>query len=183
MTIAGAARSLELPCGVELRELVPHGDERGTFTEMFREEWGLKVVPIQWNAVRSEAGALRGVHVHLRHADYLVVVAGRATVGLHDMRPGSPTEGAVAWLPMAGEQPSGICIPPGVAHGFQFHESSLHIYAVTHYFDAADELGCRFDDPDLAIPWPETPRLLSERDSSAGTFAELAAVVRAHFGS
>jgi dTDP-4-dehydrorhamnose 3,5-epimerase len=58
-----------------------------------------------------------------------------------------------------------------------FHEPSLHIYAVTHYFDPADELGCRWDDPDLAIPWPERPRLVSERDEAAGTYAELCAVV------
>lgn len=183
MAIADTVSSLSLPQGVTVRELVPHEDERGAFTEIFREEWDLDVAPLQWNAVRSEPGTLRGVHVHLRHGDYLVVAAGRATVGLRDMRPGSPTEGAVATIPMTGDRPAGITIPVGVAHGFYFHEPSLHIYAVTYYFDPADELGCRFDDPDLAIPWPEAPRLVSERDSSAGTFGELAAVVRAHFGS
>lgn len=167
-----------LPQGVSVRALVPHEDDRGAFTEIFREEWELDIAPLQWNAVRSEAGTLRGVHLHLRHGDYLVVVAGRATIGLHDMRPGSPTGGTVTTVEMTGENPAGITIPVGVAHGFYFHEPSLHIYAVTHYFDPADELGCRFDDPDLAIQWPEAPRLVSERDSSAGTFAELAAVVR-----
>jgi dTDP-4-dehydrorhamnose 3,5-epimerase len=166
-----------LPKGVIVRALVPHEDERGCFTEIFRDEWGLGVQPMQWNAVRSEAGTLRGVHVHLRHADYLVVPIGRATIGLGDLRPDSPSFGVVATVEMTGEHPSGIEIPPGVAHGFLFHEPSLHIYAVTHYFDPADELGCRWDDPDLAIPWPERPRLVSERDEAAGTYAELCAVV------
>jgi dTDP-4-dehydrorhamnose 3,5-epimerase len=171
-----------LPQGVGLRALDPHEDDRGCFTEIFREEWALGVAPIQWNAVRSHAGTLRGVHVHLRHADYLVVVSGRATIGLRDMRPGSPTEGTVAVVSADAAQPAGLSIPPGVAHGFLFHEPSVHIYAVTHYFDPADELGCRWDDPDLAIPWPETPLLLSERDATAGTFAELNAIVGAGLG-
>jgi dTDP-4-dehydrorhamnose 3,5-epimerase len=172
-----------LPDEVHLRTFVANEDDRGCFTEIFREEWELGVAPIQWNAVRSEVGTLRGVHVHLRHGDYLVVAAGSATVGLHDMRPSSPTEGVVATVEMSGNRPSGITIPPGVAHGFLFHEPSLHIYAVTHYFDPADELGCRWDDSDLAIPWPDTPRLVSKRDSSAGTFAELRTIVRAKLGS
>ena len=154
-----------LPDGVEVLRLQPHPDERGVFTELFRDSWGLAVAPVQWNAVRSERNVLRGVHVHWRHSDFLTVVAGRATIGLHDLRHGSPTEGAGTTVELAAESPQAIVIPTGVAHGFYFHEPSIHVYAVTHDWDPADELGCRWNDPELQIPWPCSHPMLSERDS------------------
>ena len=36
------------------------------------------------------------MHVHVRHDEYFMVVRGRASVGLHDLRPDSPTEGVWA---------------------------------------------------------------------------------------
>jgi hypothetical protein len=59
----------------------------GTFTEIFRESWLDAPKFVQWNAVTSRAGTLRGAHVHRRHADYLVVLAGHLTLGLVDLRP------------------------------------------------------------------------------------------------
>ena len=109
---------------------------------------------MQWNAVWSEAGVLRGVHVHVRHDDYLTVPVGRASVGLRDLRRGSPTEGLTALVELGREQPGALVIPHGVAHGFYFHEPSLHVYAVSEYWDPADELACNWADPELGIEWP-----------------------------
>ena len=162
-----------LPDGVELLRLEPHPDERGVFTELFRDSWGLGLVPVQWNAVRSEPNVLRGVHVHWRHADFLTVVSGRATIGLHDLRRGSPTEGAGTAVDLAADSPQALLIPTGVAHGFYFHEPSVHVYAVTHDWDPADELGCRWNDPELGIPWPCSDPMLSERDRDAGSLSAL----------
>ena len=60
-----------LPVGVVLQPLAPNDDDRGTFTELFRNSWSLDVQPAQWNVVRSVPTVLRGVHAHWRHADYL----------------------------------------------------------------------------------------------------------------
>src|SRR5262249_4911308 len=108
--------------GVAIVPLTPHADGRGTFTELYRGSWETGVPPVQWNAVHSSANVLRGVHVHRRHADYLTVVSGRATVGLHDLRPGSPTNGEGRIVELAAATPSALVIPQGVAHGFYFHE-------------------------------------------------------------
>jgi dTDP-4-dehydrorhamnose 3,5-epimerase len=161
--------------GVRFVSLTTHRDERGAFCELFREEWGAGVSPLQWNVVDSEPGVLRGVHVHVRHADYLTVVAGRATIGLRDLRAGSPTEGETALVELDGAARSAIAIPVGVAHGFLFHEPSTHVYAVSHYWDPADELACHWADPGLELAWPFEPRLVSERDASAGSLADLLA--------
>lgn len=113
--------------------------------------------PVQWNVVRSHAHVLRGVHVHTRHADLLHLIEGRATIGLRDLRPGSPTEHAVALVELHAGEPAVLSIPPGVAHGFLFHAPSIHVYGVTRYWDPADELGCHWADLELGIPWPLPP--------------------------
>jgi dTDP-4-dehydrorhamnose 3,5-epimerase len=162
-----------LPAGVTLRALESHRDDRGSFTELFRQEWHVGVEPVQWNAVASEAGVLRGVHVHHRHSDYLTLVRGSATVGLRDLRRGSSTSGLATVVEMSAADMTAIVIPTGVAHGFLFHEPSMHVYSVSHYWDMVDELGCKWDDPALEIPWPDIEPHLSPRDATAGPLREL----------
>jgi dTDP-4-dehydrorhamnose 3,5-epimerase len=164
-----------LPLGVRLTALTMHKDERGIFTELYRAAWPTGVRPIQWNVVASEANVLRGTHVHIRHDDYLMVIKGRASVGLKDLRRGSPTEGLAALVPMSGERLTAITIPHGVLHGFYFHEPSMHIYAVSEYFDMADELGCHWADPDLGLDWPDIAPMLSARDAGAPPLSVLLA--------
>jgi len=159
--------------GVRVRHLLVHADARGSLTELFRDEWDTGFEPIQWNLSHSEANVLRGVHVHPRHTDYLILIQGHASVGLRDLRRGSSTEGMVALIDMRGERPSALTIPPGVAHGFLYHQPSTHIYGMSEYWDPADEIGCHWADPTLAIPWPITEALLSERDASAPPLAEI----------
>lgn len=133
------------------------------------------MAPCQWNAVVSEANTLRGVHVHARHRDYLVVVQGRLTAGLHDLRPDSPTYRQSALVDLSGEHVSALLIPTRVAHGFYVHEPSLYLYGMDAYFDPADELGCRWDDPALGLAWPCEDPVLSERDRAAASLAALEA--------
>lgn len=160
----------DLPSGVVVHALVPHRDERGCLTEIYREAWSLGCRPVQLNAVTSDAGVLRGVHVHVRHIDHLVVVAGRMLVGLHDLRPWSPTAGAARLIEINAAVPRAVVIPCGVAHGFYFFESSMLVYGVSHYWDPADEIACRWDCPELGIAWPTTAPTLSEGDAAAGDY-------------
>jgi dTDP-4-dehydrorhamnose 3,5-epimerase len=172
-----------LPTGVELHGLEPHADERGVFTELFRESWGLAVAPVQWNVVSSAVNVLRGVHVHWQHSDYLTVVAGRATIGLHDLREGSETERLGVTVELSAAEPAALVVPTGVAHGFFFHEPSIHVYGVTHEWDPSDELGCRWDDPALGIAWPPRAPVVSERDAALGSLSELRRAWRAAFAA
>jgi dTDP-4-dehydrorhamnose 3,5-epimerase len=159
--------------GVRPVPMVMHADERGIFTEIFRNEWDTGIDPLQWNVVRTKAGVLRGVHVHPSHTDYLMVVSGTATIGLRDLRAGSPTEGRSQTLTVDGDSLTGLTIPRGVAHGFLFHDPAIHVYAVSHYWDTADELPCHWSDPDLGIDWPFAPTMVSPRDDAAGSLSDL----------
>jgi dTDP-4-dehydrorhamnose 3,5-epimerase len=169
-----------LPLGVDVHDLVDHEDERGSFTEVFRREWPTAIDPVQWNYVRSEAGALRGVHVHPRHSDYLLIVEGKAVVGVRDLRQASPTFGLAATVELSAAPLKAIEFPPGVAHGFYFPVASVHLYAVSHYWDTDDELACRWDDAALGIEWPGEPTLISDRDRSAQGLAELMLELEPH---
>lgn len=162
-----------LPAGVTLRPLTPHVDTRGVFTELHRASWPDAPPLAQWNAVRSEAGVLRGMHVHCVHTDYLTVVAGSALVGLSDVRPDSPTYGVTETLSLTAEEPAAIVIPPGVAHGFCFTAEAVHVYAMSVEWDPLSDLGCRYDDPELGIAWPVLRPVLSPRDQSLGSLREL----------
>ena len=164
----------DLPEGVVLRTLTVHRDERGWLSEIFRQEASPGIAPLQWNAVRSRAGVLRGVHVHARHADHIVLIQGRASFGLHDLRPASPTHGRTALVELSDERLATLTIPPGVAHGFYFHEPALLVYGVNSYWSPDDEMGCHWADPELGIAWPAADPTLSPRDAAAGRLRDLA---------
>ncbi len=166
-------RTESLPQGVSLRSLQTHHDERGSLTELFRASWETGIDVVQWNYSESEARVLRGVHVHVKHADYLILLRGYASIGLRDLRIGSPTESMTALVEMQGAKLHALTIPPGVAHGFYFHEPSAHLYAVSEYWDHRDELGCHWADPALEINWPDVAPLISARDAALPSMREL----------
>lgn len=145
------------------------------FTELFRAEWmpADEARFVQWNVVHSDANVLRGFHAHHRHDDYLTVASGRVIFGLKDLRPSSVTHGMAATVEISAEQPMALLIPHGVGHGFYFVEPSIHVYAVSNYWDKNDELGCKWDDPGLGIDWPCDAPLISEHDAELPPLATL----------
>jgi dTDP-4-dehydrorhamnose 3,5-epimerase len=154
-----------------------HADRRGSFLETYRREWlppGTREM-VQSNISRSKVGVLRGPHFHRRQADYWVVLEGRAFVGLIDLRDGAPDAGSRQQLMLDSTEPQGLYIPPGVAHGFYAETDVVLLYMVDAYFDGADEFGIAWNDPDLGIAWPSTDPILSDRDRSNPTLAQVLA--------
>jgi dTDP-4-dehydrorhamnose 3,5-epimerase len=188
---AGASVTVEpepsaLP-GVHYGTLTRHDDERGTFSELWRASGPGSAAGsfVQVNLSTSAPGVLRGLHLHRRQLDYWVVVAGRAFVALVDARPqlgGSPGPAAVETRELrTGDR---VVIPAGVAHGFMALEALQLLYLVTNEYDGSDELGFAWDDPTVGVPWPvasATPDgrpIVSERDASSPTLADLVARLR-----
>ena len=125
------------------------GDERGRFVEPYRRSWfpeGREMV--QANRSDRAGGAVVGLHYHLHQADYWYVTRGRARVVLHDLRAGSPTDGATLQLDLGDDDERGVFIPPGVAHGFASLTDLTITYLVDQYYNGADELGLDWVDPD-----------------------------------
>jgi dTDP-4-dehydrorhamnose 3,5-epimerase len=164
---------------VSIRELVARPDGRGVFFEFLREEWPIGFKPVQWNSSFSNARVLRGVHVHGRHFDYLVLLSGVLLLGLHDLRRESPTHGLSCLVTMEASAPRAITVPPGVCHDFYFPVASVYVNGVSSYWDTRDELGCRFDAPELNIQWPDREPVLSDRDRQGGSYASMLAAYTA----
>ena len=167
------SKAPHLPNGVLLTPLALKPDSRGSLTEIFRQSWETGISPVQWNAVHSASHVMRGFHLHSRHSDYLLLLSGRMLLALRDLRPDSSTHGLSIVLDLKGSSPAAVTIPPGVGHAFYFPEPSFHIYAVDEYWHQEDELGCRWDDETLELPWSIKEPLLSERDEKAGTCKQM----------
>ena len=161
---------------VRLFELEVHADDRGAFTELFRQAWLPETAPaiVQSNLSHSAAGVLRGLHFHRRQADYWCVLGGRAFVVLADLRPGSRTFRRAQTMTFdAGEGRRGLYIPAGVAHGFCALTEVDLLYQVDAYFTGDDEHGVAWNDPELAVAWPIGEPTLSERDRHNPSLAEV----------
>lgn len=169
--------TMALPLGVSMRPLEPHHDRRGWLVEAFRDSWTPGVEGAQVNIMWSRAGTLRGSHVHGVHSDYFVLASGRAAVGLKDVRKRSSTFGMTALVELAGESPSAIAVPPGVVHGLYFPVDSLLLTVESHLYDPLEEIRCRWNDPELAIPWPFSAPILSESDEEAPSYRAMMAVI------
>jgi dTDP-4-dehydrorhamnose 3,5-epimerase len=156
-----------------------HRDARGVFVETYRREWipGAREM-IQANRADRAAGSIVGLHYHLHQADYWYVPFGSARVVLHDLRVGGPTEGATVMFDLGGDEHPGVFIPPGVAHGFGALTDMTITYLVDGYYNAADELGVAWDDPEIAADWGITDPVLSDRDARNPKRTEIGDAVR-----
>jgi dTDP-4-dehydrorhamnose 3,5-epimerase len=105
--------------GVRVRRLEPHGDERGSLTELLRSDWPEFTRFGQAIITLNLPGVIRGWHWHHRQTDMIVVVQGRAVLPLYDGRSGSATFGAVEERVADGKEPFAVFVPPGVYHGYK----------------------------------------------------------------
>lgn len=154
--------------GAVRRRLISHVDERGAFSELWRTSWTAPLAArafVQSNLSISRPGVLRGMHFHLRQADYWIVVGGRASVGLVDLRDSTRVP---SWRPQTAllelERGEALYIPELVAHGFYAIEELSLLYLVTGEFDGSDEHGFAWDDPLAGLRWPARSPILSARD-------------------
>jgi dTDP-4-dehydrorhamnose 3,5-epimerase len=159
--------------GVDVRRLLMHFDERGSVCELFGADWGTGFVPQQWHSLISRAGTIRGMHLHVRHTDYKVVIAGTETLVLKDLRRGSATEGNAARLELSASALTTVIVPPGVAHGIYSHEDSVTLVGSTALYDPSDEFEFSWCDDELGVEWPAVPEHVSSRDQNAQSLRSL----------
>jgi len=157
------------------------GDERGFFMETFRADtWAAEGVPtefVQDNHSRSRRGTIRGIHFQTRPGQGKLVRVARGSVldVVVDLRRGSPTFGQWESFELDDDSAHQLFVPVGFGHGFCVtSEVADFVYKVTSYYDPATESGFRFDDPEVAIEWPDVELLYSERDRTAPRLAEIA---------
>lgn len=147
-------------------------DERGFFMETYQERRyraaGITENFVQDNHSRSARGILRGLHFTRTRpqAQIVTVMRGKVFDAVVDLRKNSPTFGKSFGVELSDEGPRQVYMPPGFAHGFYVLSewADLH-YKVSEYYDADDEGGLLWSDPDIDIRWPVGARELSARDA------------------
>jgi dTDP-4-dehydrorhamnose 3,5-epimerase len=163
----------------------PHYDTRGFFTRTFDAQvaaaHGLDPASfVQDSQSRSSKGVIRGMHVRSGRGEAKLVRCAHGAVHdvLVDARIDSPTFGRHETFRLDDEEFWHLYVPPGLLHGFQaLTEVADVCYRIDRPHDAAEDLAVRYDDPELAVRWPLPVGTISGRDATAGSWAQLRALL------
>lgn len=157
------------------------GDDRGFFFESFNHAklaaHGLQPAFVQGNVSSSSRGVLRGLHYQWPkpQGKYVSVLEGEVWDVVVDIRRGSPHFGRWTAAYLSAGNKRQFWIPEGFAHGFvTLSERAVFTYLCTATYDREGDAGIRWDDPDLAIDWPVSAPLLSEKDARAPLLKDVA---------
>jgi dTDP-4-dehydrorhamnose 3,5-epimerase len=167
--------------GVVLVEPQVHGDERGFFVETFsRDAWaalGIDVEFVQHNHSRSAKGTLRGLHFQTEPGQAKLLRCPRGAIldVAVDLRRDSSTYGQWEAHVLDDVKHHQLFVPIGFAHGFAVLSEVADVtYLVSSLYDPATEAGIAWNDPEVGVDWQIAEPLLSERDKTAPTLAEIA---------
>ncbi len=159
-----------LPCVWELRPRLIY-DVRGFFMETYQQEafaeLGIADTFVQDNHSQSTKGTLRGLHYQLRHpqAKLCRAVEGEVLDVAVDIRLGSPYFGKWTSVLLSAKTHNQVYIPRGFAHGYvALTDSVQFLYKCSDFYEAADEYGVAWNDPDLGIAWGFLNPLVSKKD-------------------
>lgn len=165
--------------GVFVLEPERHEDDRGFFARTWEPDelraHGLDAAIAQASvSFNHRRGTVRGLHYQVapfEEAKLVRVTRGAVFDVVVDARPGSPTRGRHVAVTLSAEEGNQIYIPPGCAHGFQTLADATEVsYLISARYSPEHARGFRFDDPALAIPWPEPVTVISARDRSLPPF-------------
>ena len=155
-------------------------DGRGQFLETWSkqkyQEAGICGQFVQDNVSYSTKGTLRGLHYQHPNGQGKLVqaVEGEVFDIAVDIRPDSPTFGRSVSVILSKENHRQMYIPSGFAHGFcVLSESAVFSYKCTDYYARSSEGGVLWSDPDLAIDWPVSDPLLSEKDAKCSCLKDI----------
>lgn len=159
--------------GTYLIDLEYREDDRGFFARCFCEkEFSAKGLNTRWvqinNSLSKQVGTLRGLHFQQPPHDEIKLVRclrGAIWDVVVDLRPDSPTFGKWFGATLSDENRTMIYVPQGCAHGFMsLKPDSEILYLVSHFYTPDAEKILLWNDPDLAIDWPMTPTVMSDKD-------------------
>jgi dTDP-4-dehydrorhamnose 3,5-epimerase len=165
----------------------PATDERGEFARLFCAETfaanGLDphLDQISYSFNRRK-GTLRGLHLQRPphgEAKLVRVTAGAIFDVIVDVRVGSAGFGRWFGLELNATERRQLYIPIGFAHGFQtLTDAAEVVYAISTPYVPASQDGLRWDDPALAIDWPDpVGAVLSNRDKGLCLLKDFESVV------
>jgi dTDP-4-dehydrorhamnose 3,5-epimerase len=148
-------------------------DERGFFARSWCrrefEERGLNPCVVQCNVSHNRVtGTLRGIHFQVPpHGEAKLV---RCTKGaiydvVVDLRHGSETFLQHEGIVLNDDNRRALYVPEGCGHGFLTLADDTEVfYQMSQFYEPTAGRGLRWNDPSLAIRWPQPVRIISDRD-------------------
>lgn len=166
--------------GVYIIDVKTYGDHRGYFMETYKEDdfraAGLDYRFVQDNQSSSRKGVLRGLHFQktFPQAKLVRVLKGEVFDVAVDLRKGSETYGQWVGVLLSEENHCQFMIPRGFAHGFVVvSEHAEFAYKCDETYHPEDEGGLLWNDPDIAIAWPDVGQIiLSDKDQKNPKLSE-----------
>ena len=151
-------------------------DERGFFQELGRvdsisEVLGREVVIKQWSLSYNLPGVLRGIHAEPQDKCITVLSGGPIFMAVVDIRPDSPTFGQCQAFTFDTRDPltprKTLFVENGLGNAFLVTGDVPveYFYAVSDVYKSSEgKRAIRWNDPDVAVPWPEKPKIMSADD-------------------
>ena len=155
-------------------------DHRGFFMESYHidkfKTGGILCTFVQDNHAKSVQNTLRGLHfqVNFPQAKLLHCLKGKVFDVAVDIRKNSSTYGKWVGEILSDENKHQLFIPAGFAHGYYVMSETAEIaYKCSEVYNPEDELGLRWNDPDIAIEWPALNPILSDKDAMLPFLADI----------
>lgn len=155
-------------------------DSRGFFYESYNDRdylnAGVTAQFVQDNHSGSARGVLRGLHYQVQspQGKLIRVIAGEIFDVAVDLRKSSSSFGHWTAVVLSADNKRQLWVPEGFAHGFLvLSEFAEVLYKTTSYYAPTCERCILWNDPTLAIAWPQqTTPILSAKDQSGQSFHE-----------
>jgi len=166
--------------GLSLRIRQDHKDDRGLFCKF--PAFSVGSVPKEstfYCAVSDNylRGTLRGLHLQIEpfpEAKYVTSLSGSIFDVVVDLRPKSKTFLKWAGVNVGAADGTILCIPSGIAHGFQtLEDKTMVLYTIFGQYSPDHSRRINYGDTDLAIDWPIKVSNLSSEDRQASSLQSI----------
>ena len=165
--------AVENVVGVCVYETDRFDDQRGYFQPLYRRSVYGEDLPsiLQTQISCSKKNVIRGLHV-APYSKLCTCLKGRLFDVVADVRSGSPTYKKWFGVWLDEQNLKQLFIPAGCAHGFfSAEDDTILMYLQDGLWNPNFEYEIHWEDPSLAISWPEADNyILSDKDQNAKFF-------------
>lgn len=147
-----------------------HEDSRGNFYETYNEkayfEAGLTAKMVQDDVSVSWKGVLKGMHGDCGTYKLVQCVQGEVYSVILNCDKSSDDFGKWEAFTLSAQNKKQIYIPPMYGNGyFVLSEWAVYTYKQSTYYGDFCQFTYKWDDPRFGIVWPDTAKIMSERDA------------------
>ncbi|MDA9309050.1 dTDP-4-dehydrorhamnose 3,5-epimerase [Flavobacteriaceae bacterium] len=157
-------------------DLDPIEDDRGFFARYFcKNEFEAHNLNTEWkqinNSFSKDKFTLRGLHYQefpSTEVKLVRCIKGSIWDVIVDLRENSKTYGEWFGTELNEINRKMMYVPKGFAHGFlSLSANSEIIYLVSDFYSKENERSLLWSDESIGIKWPDTPQIISDKDSVA----------------